>query len=442
LFLALFRLVCPVPDGFEYQAGNMPAYLYLAVIMQSILWIYMTWRFSEVAAGEFAKSCAGRKIFRTDFTTPDLVRLLSVICLTGVSALNRFVAPRHSSYSESVMTESLAMPLYVLVSINLYLWTVQRSRKNLALCIGEALLLMLIRTQMISVLALIGAVSFVSDVIMKRLMPVFSGKDNVTEPKRNVKAFIVTAAAIVLVFSASILIEMGYNLALRGYAVRHTGRPKAMFSMLMYISDESDAHLFDEKGEGGLKDLFLNMSEQLHERGLLMSDAPDDGSWYELENHFAGSYDIIGFDIAMPAIYNWVDEHYKGLDYVQRELRYDEVQGRINSVLMHQDMTDYAKIVFTGVLDGLLCSVAMDSEALIPAAFVLYVLYMLLWLICARHIRRLQTAAGIVLCGILTNIMLVALVIFPQGRYMTYGMGMFYAMIMIIVSGAKVTEIR
>ena len=100
-------------------------YLFVAVTLQSLLWVYATCiatMYVYDLASELLPQDKKSGFFKLVFV------LLVFFSQLLTSILNRFVAQRGSMYSESIMTESLAMPLFVLFCIRLSRWLVYKRK--------------------------------------------------------------------------------------------------------------------------------------------------------------------------------------------------------------------------------------------------------------------------------------------------------------------------
>ena len=105
----------------------------------------------------------------------------------------------------------------------------------------------------------------------------------------------------------------------------------------------------------------------------------------------------------------------------------DEIGSDIADVLMHQDKRDLLKVYAANLLKGLICSDARVMPVLNVIGILFYFLYLFLYTFVLRHRHMaVAQAAEVVLGGILLNTIAVGAIIFPQPRYMAYGMGLFY----------------
>lgn len=388
------------------------AYLQGAVILQSILWALATW-YLYLVAYRTVRSKGGRG------RTGALCGLVFVLFQLSVSIMTRFLAGRRSMYCESILTESLAMPLFVVFCLELFLYYETRKKRHLVFTLVLCFLLVNIRSQMIVAPVLLFCVSFLYDLCNKRTR----------KPVRFFVTVLLTAGVLLL----GGVLESSWNYSRFGLFTRHTQGNKASFCVLTYTVDEEDLALFDEYGTEEQKALMEEILTSCREQGVLLMSFREQnpaGSALALEDAFSEAYDVIGFEIAMPLINEYLSETGQLTGGAADQVLQDEVMGELTAVLIHQDKGDLIEVFLANVLVALTCAIAKDGSTLfVAAALLLYVLFLLLWVHALRRGRHTEVLAGIVtLGGILVNVVLVSMTIFPQARYMTYSWGLFYGL--------------
>jgi len=467
LFLAFFRKIL----GSESLLYGEPAYLFAAVLAQSIIWGFAVWKLGMLVFDETMRQVTSNS---SDSNLNDsknisntcdsksgannkkayIFMVITIIMQFLVCLLNRFAAGRGSMYSESIMTESLAMPIFLLFCISLYKCirfdkaarlskgvsfdipdckirdlkkhleyekkTRIKNSKNFLLLLLEIFILISIRKQMAICLIIAALIFFLYYLCKKNT--------------RNIKRFVISFICLAIVFESCKLFDMGYNYILRGRAVEHTGNGKAVFCNLMFCANADDAQLFDSYGYPELKDLFTSLITECKSAGLLYDDMPSDLSIMEMADFYADSYDIIGFNIAMPIIFNYIDANFQGLDEISRQLKYDEIMNEINDVLMHEDMRPVMQMYIVNVISALVTSNARSVDILVVPSFAIYFLFILLYICMIKNkMANQKLFAEISFLGIVINSLVVAALIFPQPRYMIYSMGMFYASLIMMM---------
>jgi hypothetical protein len=421
----LFLLILRTIFGESIQLYGLPFYLTVAVVLQSMLWT-------------FAAYYVGRVVYKYGVIYSYAAAFFQI----AVSCINRFIANRGSMYSETILTESLAMPLYVIFCVVLWQWYEDNTarRKNHAgkedaltyvrnrFCNRYFITLLLlifvlisIRKQMLITVLMMLAMSFLHDILFKKF--------------RSIKSFFITIIAMVVVVSVSNLMDCTYNYVHRGAWITHTGNNKAAFCTLMYAADESYAEYISDEG---IRKLFLDMIAVCDEEGLLLKNTTDDMNWLDITNHYADSYDVIGYNIMMPMVDEYVAENYSA-DYPESVVISDEVQGVIIDALIKHPSIGLVQVVFYNIVKGLVYSnCRATSLGMVVISFALYLIYLVGVVSIYRYSKTNEGKgydiilfAEITLLGILVNSVSVGATIFPQPRYMAYGMGMFFLVLFI-----------
>ncbi|MBQ7679815.1 MAG: hypothetical protein IJT34_08195 [Butyrivibrio sp.] len=423
LFLAFFRLFL----------GD-PACLMAAGLCQSIFWGIAIW-YASLWIGKICTQDAKRQI---------MIQLFSISIQLGVALLNRFAAKRGSMYSECIMTESLAMPLYLLFSIWLWRCFMCHNRWDMLRVAISAYLLVSIRSQMLIVLLLWGACTLFYHLILPKT--------------RSLRLFCIHLLALCMVFLLVKVTDCGYNQIVRGKWMTHTGAGKGSFCTLFYATDEEDLSLFTDPVMTGL---YQTLYEEASARGVLYQSLPSDTDWLTRGEHFAESYDIIGFEIMMPVIRSYLET--QGItDVVEMNIEMDHLISQITRRLLTRPKGILLQIYFINIWKALVSSIARVMPVVMWLCIPLYGVFLLLY--CRLKIRGVDrpdsliaspsqapapgmaavnrdgfnvpaicVLAEITLGGILINSFVVAAIIFPQPRYTIYGMGLFYTVLVILI---------
>ena len=134
----LFLLFCRMLPGAGALLFDGYAGLYHAVFLQSLFWAFAVYClfpvFRELGDTLF------RDAFRARLTGWCAVCFQFAVCL-----IHRFLSGRGAMYSNSILSESLAMPLYLLFTVRLFGYLHGGVRRDLLLCALDALLLLTIR---------------------------------------------------------------------------------------------------------------------------------------------------------------------------------------------------------------------------------------------------------------------------------------------------------
>ena len=417
------RSVTAIPYG-------LPSYLTAAVILQSLLWVCATFHLGTFILD--VTTALGEKKSR-------ILSAIAMLSQAGVAALNRFIANRGSMYSESILTESLAMPLYVIFTVELVKSFDCYDGRSILKLFFLSVIMASIRKQMLLVLIMWGFASFIIHLFVKR--------------HRSLKNFSLTVIAVVIAIVSITLIDCSYNLAVRGVFTQATGGYRRGLNTLLYSATMDDAKHFADADPEKYPDaqaLFTKLYEQCAERQLTIDNAPGyegevrpnifDSDWVSMTAHYADAFDIIGFDVVLPTEEEYVAEHFPELDEVHARMKQDEVEKFLFRTLLKNAFSRIIKgedkavlYVLTG---NILKAFVISNTNIIPrflimgSAFI-YAFYFAVFIGLFLKKKTSQRAVVmrlmfIVMAGIAINCVVTGSMIFPQPRYMCYGMGLFY----------------
>lgn len=409
---------------------NLPAYLTMAVFLQSILWIWATSYLGFYILD--INNYIGEKKAK-------FISVMAMLLQVSVAGINRFVANRGSMYSESLMTESLAMPLYVIFTVELVKSFEKYDRKSLLKLFILSILICSIRKQMLVVLVTWGLSSFVIHLFVKK--------------HRDLKKFLLTCILVTLSYMSITIVDCSYNYFIRGVFSAHTGNSKGGFDTLLYTATADDAKLFinaDYEEFPDIENVFLNIYSTCQSKELTIDYAPGyelkeksnifNSDWVDMASHYADSYDVIGFDVVLPILEKYVNDYFPELDYVQSRIKQDQVETYLFKTLMKQRFIDIINgndrgviyVLSANVIKAFIISNAnMSPRILIPISGLIYVAFVIVFFtLCFLKKPSIRGCIirmmFIVALGIFVNCLVTGSMIFPQPRYMCYGMGLFY----------------
>lgn len=464
--------------------NGLPAYLFYAGVVQALVNAYAAFFTAKTV---YRIAGGGRREKRAN-----TMALFALLFQFAVSLLNRFGAARGSMYAETVMSESLAMPIFLLLICHLVLalraefapeaggsrGSMREMVLPLLFVAADLFLLLGLRSQLVFCLPLVAFSFFVQDVWPRN--------------RRRPLRFGILLLLLLLVFAGNGRAECLYNEKIHGFFAEHTGKHEAVLCTLLYTCSEQDAEEMtvlrdsvsekdisgekDSSGKGeasertGISDVGQEKVSLLRalfvackERGVRMADVPAGADWVETASHYADSYDIIGYDILIPTVETFVKEHLEDFRWVEQthrmiwekekktdanagaseakqdeqmrvELAYDTVSGELVKLLLHQNPRPFLRLYAYNIVKGLVCTNGRMMPALIPLCLFLYGLYFLFYLwIRKKKEREIALFAEVVFLAIAFNVGMVGAVIFPQPRYMIYSMGLFYTAGMLMV---------
>ena len=477
LFLSGIRRLTPEQN----LKNGLPSYLFYAGVVQALVNAYAAFFTAQTV---YRIAGGGRREKRAN-----TMALFALLFQFAVSLLNRFGAARGSMYAETVMSESLAMPIFSLLICHLVLalraefapeaggrrGAMRGMVLPLLFVAGDLFLLLGLRSQLVFCLPLVAFSFFVQDVWPKN--------------RRRPLRFGILLLLLLLVFAGNGRAECLYNEKIHGFFAEHTGKHEAVLCTLLYTCSEQDAEEMtvlrdpvsekdisgerDSSGEGEGSDgtetsdvgqekvsLLRTLFVACKERGVRMADVPAGADWVETASHYADSYDIIGYDILIPTVETFVREHPEDFHWddqthrmiwekekktdanakekqdeqMRVELAYDTVSGELVKLLLHQNPRPFLRLYAYNIVKGLVCTNGRMMPALIPFCLFLYGLYFLFYLwIRKKKEREIALFAEVVFLSIAFNVVTVGAVIFPQPRYMIYSMGLFYTAGMLMV---------
>lgn len=372
-------------------------YLLYVVILQSLLTAFAAWKITIYIRDKFALG----------YVSSTVIFLIPIF----VSLLNRFIAKRGSMYSNSILTEGLAIPLFLLFICYIYDYLVEETYKSFIVSSILSGILIALRKQMYITFILLFLVY---------LFVQIRSKENTDRIwiRSIIKAFAVCA----IIFLSVTLLDHTFNYIVRGRFVGHSSDNRFVLTMVIYASEEEYAEVLPEK----LQPLFLDIYETCNEQGYLMNNAGK--GWYNNVSHFGDNYDFIQIDTMWPAIRQFVGENYTD-DSTDLELITDEITNEMIISLLPKTVPKITRVLCNNFLSGLITTIAQRNRILIYYSLVAYLGYILLLGFYWKRIGKMDDTIKLcllTLLSIVVNVGLVSTVIFCQTRYTIYNMPMFY----------------
>ena len=399
LYLALFRLC--------FGSLGEGAWLTAAMLGQSL--------FAAWAGWFFTKRCS--ELFSLNRIEDAAVAL----CTLLPSLMCRFFAKRHAMYSTSILSESLAFPLFTVFFIVLLAWALKGKRRELLCAAALAFLLYSTRKQMIVTLPLLVIAAVYHGVRARRFW----------------RTAIVSLLLALAVVTANAVLDRGYNYALRGEVLRHTGDMRFVSTMLLYTAEEEDAALFSDDDT---RALFLEILDAADAKQYRRRYAPED--WYGRSLYFMNVYDGIQFLCLRDTVEARAAERF-GNDDLALELEKDRAYNAINTALLPVSVGRLVGVVCDSFLVGLVSTVLAQRRLFTLPTLALYAVFIVLLVLNIRKKREAEAVFGaLTLLSILGNVALVSLTIFCQARYTLYNMPMFYAGLFLLLRGTMPKRAR
>lgn len=383
LFLSFFR--------FLFGEGEM--YLTAAVFVQGMLCAVAAWELARFLTKEFGR------------LRPDNLVLLSLPLF--VSLLCRFGAKRAAMYSNSILSEGICIPLFLLFARWMLEYCFRKGGKALLMAAVLSVISVSTRKQMLITVILLAAGVVFTEVNRKNLFRVLG------------KAVLCAVAVLLLVSG----IDRVYNLVLRGEGVRHSSDDRFLLTVVFYEAERENAEKIDDEQ---IRELFLEIYDSCEAEGYLGHSAGK--GWFNRVEHFTDNYDHIQIDTMWPMIRKYVSENRNGSE-VEQEAETDRIMSVITEKLLPVEAGGIFRIFADNVLAGLVTTVAKLRKLLVIYAIIAYSSMVVLWGInwkkrgfrSRENILAVYTAVSVLL-----NVGAVAAVIFCQTRYVIYNMPLFY----------------
>ncbi len=391
VFLALLR--------FLFSGFSSDCYLTAAVFVQSALAAFSAWCFADYILHEFQTA---------------RVSAIIVLCVPMlVSLLCRFAARRGSMYSNSIMTEGLTIPCYLLFFRSLTAYCLHRGKSSFISCWFLALLLISTRKQMS-----IALIMLVLGILYCYL------KDH-----HYLKGITLSLLCVISVLLGTFCLDFGYNYTLRGELTRHSGDTRFITTMAVYTAQRTDAQYIADED---IRNLFLEIYDICDESGYLKSAARQ--GWTNRVSHFGNHYDCIQIDNLRPMVSAFARERY-GNDLVGASEYGDQIMNTINHSIIPHRLPEIISTFADNFLSGLITTVAQRNPVLIWYSLAVYLLYiaLLIWHWLVVRDSKVIVLASLVLVSIVINVGLVSLVIFCQTRYTIYNMALFYISLFLLL---------
>lgn len=314
-------------------------------------------------------------------------------------------------YSNSILTEGIAISCYFLFFRFLIEFCLHRRKKAFISCWMLVFLLISTRKQMLIAL----------------FMLVFGILYCFFKDKRYLKGLSLSFVCIVSVIFSVFCLDWGYNYVLRGEITRHSGDTRFITTMAFYTADRADAQYIKNEE---IRSLFLEIYDICDNNGYLKNAAGH--GWMNRVSHFGDYYDCIQVDNLRPMVNDFAMKRYN--NKVTASKYGDYIMDTINrSVIPHNPVKIFATFA-DNFLSGLVTTVAQRNSILVWYSLIVYLLYaaLLIWHIIVAKDSKIILLASFVMVSIIINVGLVSMVIFCQTRYTIYNMALFYIGLLLL----------
>lgn len=388
LFLSAFRWLF----GVHY-------YLNMVILFQNLLMAYAVWKISLW--------------FRYKFMLPLWLTSVVVVTHFAVVLLCQYAAARASVYTNSILTEGIALSLWLLFMYFLLEALFEYNLKYVLYALLLAAVMFDTRKQM--------AVAYI--VLFGTLFLGWLGK------KGYLKKILITLAMIIGSLFLALLGTRIYNYALRGEFAQNTRDMNLVLTTTLYVADKEDVRLIPEES---VRQLYTEVMDVLYKNGSNIDFAGS--GWKNLESHYSEHFDKITIDTTAPMFLEYAIAHGFS-EGIEAEQEADRACKVIVKALFWDNIGKYAKVYGASMANGFINTIAKRNAVLDYCAVAAYAGY--LFLMTANLLskeRRCYGLAGMtVLIAVAVNVMVAAALIFCQTRYMIYNMALFYSAFIVML---------
>lgn len=390
IFLCLIRNIC------FFLKDN--SYLYVVVVLQSILAAYATYSLTRYLSIEF-------KLSHVSTTVVYMFPILT-------SILFRFIAGDHFFYNNTILTEGITISLHLLfVRWSLeYLFT--QSRKSFWILCIFCFIGFNTRKQLI-----IWTCLFIYSILWNKF-----------KIKKYLRGIYISSVLTIFLFGMSLFFDCSYNYFVNGQFIRHVNDNRFIATMIFYTADENDVNQIENPE---LKTLYTKIYDECNSKQHLLNNAPENLRWFDREVHLIENYDQIQLRIMLPMIQNELSTIDYAANYPADE-RVDQIVQYYNKTLLPTKIVDIIPVFLDNFFTGLATTVSQRNRILVYWAWFIYIIYGALLIGIVRkkdktkHTCNLVMFSLFVLANIIANVTIVSAVVFCQTRYTIYNMPLIY----------------
>lgn len=390
-----------------------------------------------------------------------LITLAVTVAVIIPYIITPLMSVTHVMLANGILSEALALPLFLLYVINLHMMMVERTSggeiriRHIAVSFILAFILSLTRSQMIVTLiawiivavmsVLIPLIGDKGRVIIKNdnnENPVISGAVNVNGDnigaeidravdKRRLIKKCITVIVLVLAFFISIplrttLTKM-YNQTFNGRYVDNVYTKLTMLSNIFYVTDRESGELIEDEDT---RNIFYRLYDMMDGNEWSYKYAGDSAA--ERAVYLEDMHDKVKFDVLEAGFRDIMNE--RGMpDYIDYNLKAEEYSGRLIGTLWPEC---FGKWFADWLIMG--CRGVVRSIAICHPIMYIYVAAVLLYLsfgiiMCLKKAREVACFGSIAMLLLLGNAFGTAFTIMCLSRYMIYCFAPFYSALIVLV---------
>lgn len=368
---------------------------------------------AAVSIWVFARYMAGR--FRLNWLEEGILALLGLM----PHMMTMFFSSLHLFLTNSVMSEALCLPLFLLFMTACFGMCLEEERKKrremAGLALALAFLLSLTRSQMLLAVLLWTAV------LGGRIL--LEKKEKGQGAGARLPALLAVLTAALLVFALRTLSVRTYNLVFNGRFINNTYGAVNTLTNILYAADRSHGERISDPEA---REFFYLMYDLTEERQANYKYAGK--GWTRRAEHLEQWHDTIKYEMIEDVFYQAYDKTVT-TDYIEQNLMADETAARIIAGILPGCFVRWLGNYLAVAAYGLIRSIAVVHPLLNRAVALIYLSVPLLaWLVRRRGGERgAIVVMAIALLAVLANAAAVSVTIMCLSRYMIYGFTTFYA---------------
>lgn len=310
--------------------------------------------------------------------------------------------------SNAMLSEGIALPLYILFFENLLktIWEKKKKARHFIISLIFAFLLTLLRGQML--------ITFIAWLITAVSVCIREKK-----AKKILMAVLLLAAAAIL---RSFCVN-GCNYIVNGKFTGTTYGPVTMLSNIIYVSDRADS---DKIRDETLRKIFCDIYDIAQSGKMLYKDAPagftDEAAFYYQ------MHDNIKELAIYPYLQDYTENTEKIDDFMDRLIRVDELSADLSKELLPACTGRWLAHFIRNAAVGLIRTVAFVHPLFNIPALAGYLILILAGIGCFYLNRESRAVSMLLLTALLTagNTAAVSMTIMCLSRYMIYNMAFIY----------------
>lgn len=415
LFLWVMRLV----------AGENS--LILVGIVQCLLAVYASYRFITYVLKIICLNIiAGEKtsLYKWIITSALTLTVITPYIITPLMSVT------HVMLANGILSEALALPLFLLYVVNLHRMMVERTDagkiqiRHVIISFIIAFVLSLTRSQMIVTLIAWIIVAMIS--VLTDKMIIIKSDNNGNSKK------LITVAVLVLAFFVSIplrtTLTKSYNYIFNGRYVDNVYTKLTMLSNIFYVTDRESGDLIEDDD---LQGIFYRLYDVMDENEWSYKYAGDSAA--DRAIYLEDMHDKVKFDVLEAGFRDIMNE--RGMpDYIDYNLKAEEYSGRLIGILRPEC---FGKWFADWMIMG--CRGVVRSIAVCHPVMYIYVTAALIYMVfgiivCFKKSKKTAGFGFIALLLLFGNAFGTAFTIMCLSRYMIYAFPLFYSAIIAVTA--------